>query len=100
MMTQGAAGAWFTDNRGRLQQQKAFAVDAIDTTGAGDTFNGALAAFWGLDLAALGRLACAASALAVTRAGAQSGMPTTAELQDFLAERGEAPLEAAAQHVM
>ncbi len=87
IMTQGAAGAWFADRQGTLWRQPAFAVAAVDTTGAGDTFNGALAAFWGLDMAALCRLACAASALSVTRAGAQGGMPTHAELTDFLAER-------------
>jgi ribokinase len=86
IMTQGAAGAWYTDSQGRLQQQPAFAVKAVDTTGAGDTFNGALAAFWGLDLSALSRLACAASALSVTRAGAQGGMPTGEELLAFLSQ--------------
>jgi ribokinase len=72
-----------------LQQQPSFAVTAVDTTGAGDTFNGALAAFWGLELGALTRLACAASALSVTRAGAQGGMPTQEELLAFLAQADE-----------
>jgi ribokinase len=89
IMTQGAAGAWFADGQGRLQQQPSFAVTAVDTTGAGDTFNGALAAFWGLELGALTRLACAASALSVTRAGAQGGMPTQEELLAFLAQADE-----------
>ena len=84
LMTRGADGAWFADATGQLQHQSAFAVTAVDTTGAGDTFNGALAAFWGQDLARLTRLACAASALSITRAGAQSGMPTYQELQAFL----------------
>ena len=85
IMTGGADGAWFADADGHLQQQAAFAVTAVDTTGAGDTFNGALAAFWGLDYAELIRLACAASALSVTRAGAQGGMPTREALTAFLA---------------
>ena len=70
IMTKGADGAWFADGRGELAHQPAFRVSAVDTTGAGDTFNGALAAFWGDDLAKLAHLACAASALSVTRAGA------------------------------
>jgi ribokinase len=91
VMTRGADGAWFADAAGQLQQQAAFAVSAVDTTGAGDTFNGALAAFWGPDLAALVRLASAASALSVTRAGAQGGMPTREQLLAFLAAFHEVP---------
>ena len=87
IMTKGAEGAWYANAAGQLQHQPAFAVTAVDTTGAGDTFNGALAAFWGLDMAELARIACAASALSVTRAGAQSGMPTNQQLQAFL-EKG------------
>ncbi len=85
LMTHGAEGAWFADAEGNLHRQPAFAVAAVDTTGAGDTFNGALAAFWGRDFAETVRLACAAGALSVTRKGAQSGMPTRAQLDAFLA---------------
>lgn len=62
-------------------------VDAVDTTGAGDTFSGALAAAVaeGRPLAAAARWAGAAAALATTRAGAREGMPTRAELDAFLA---------------
>ncbi|MBS1226977.1 MAG: ribokinase [Proteobacteria bacterium] len=84
VMTKGADGAWFADGNGQLQHQCAFRVSAVDTTGAGDTFNGALAAFWGNDLANSARLACAASALSVTRAGAQGGMPTREQLLAFI----------------
>ena len=84
LMTRGSDGAWFAGSDGELHHQPAFKVTAVDTTGAGDTFNGALAAFWGKDLGELARLACAASALSVTRAGAQGGMPTREELEKFL----------------
>lgn len=90
IMTRGADGAWFADGKGVVRQQPAFAVRAVDTTGAGDTFNGALVAFWGLELAALCRLACAASALSVTRAGAQGGMPTRDELLAFIETHAQA----------
>lgn len=84
LMTRGADGAWFADAAAQLLHQPGFTVDAVDTTGAGDTFNGALAAFWGMEMPMLVRMACAASALSVTRQGAQSGMPTLAQLEAFL----------------
>lgn len=87
LMTRGADGAWFAGGDGALHHQPAFKVEAVDTTGAGDTFNGALAAFWGRDFIELARLACAASALSVTRAGAQGGMPSREELDRFLARQ-------------
>ena len=68
--------------------QPAFAVTPVDTTAAGDTFCGVLAAGLaeGLDLpAALGR-AAAAGALATTKAGAQSSIPSRAELDAFIAD--------------
>jgi ribokinase len=62
-------------------------VDPVDTVGAGDALNGALAAGLaaGLDLAEAARRAVAAATLAVTRPGARGGMPTTAELDASLA---------------
>lgn len=61
----------------------ALAVDVADTTGAGDTLNGALAAGLaaGLPLATAATRAVAAASLAVTRAGAREGMPRTTELE-------------------
>jgi ribokinase len=65
----------------------AVAVRAIDTVGAGDAFNGALAAGLaaGLDLETAARRAVAAAAVSTTRTGAREGMPTAAELERFLA---------------
>ncbi|WP_233886688.1 ribokinase [Paraburkholderia flagellata] len=83
-MTHGKDGAYYTDANGELVHQPGFAVEAVDTTGAGDTFNGALAAFWHLGIGEAVRRANAAGALSVTRAGAQGGMPTLAELETFL----------------
>jgi ribokinase len=58
-------------------------VAAVDTTGAGDCFVGALACAFaeGMPIAAMLRFANAAAALAVTRHGAQDSLPTRAELQ-------------------
>lgn len=86
-MTRGKDGAYFCRADGSLHHQPGFAVSVVDTTGAGDTFNGALAAFWPQGLEAAMALACAAAALSVTRAGAQSGMPTLAALQQMLKEQ-------------
>ena len=83
-MTHGKDGAYYTTSAGELVHQAGFRVDVVDTTGAGDTFNGALAAFWHLGAAEAVRRANAAGALSVTRAGAQGGMPTLAELESFL----------------
>ncbi|QEW04774.1 ribokinase [Microbacterium lushaniae] len=75
----------------------AHVVTAVDTTGAGDTFCGVLAATLAasgrrpdtVDVALLvdaARAGAAASALAVTRPGAQDAVPTTGEVAAFLKE--------------
>jgi ribokinase len=84
VVTRGAEGAYFTDATGALRHQPGFAATPVDTTGAGDTFNGALGAFWDLGLAEAVRRGCAAGALSVTKRGAQDSMPTLAELNTFL----------------
>jgi ribokinase len=62
------------------------AVEALDTTGAGDAFNGALAAALAEErpIEEAVRRAVVAGALATTRVGARLGMPTAAELQAAL----------------
>ncbi len=61
----------------------AFRVDAVDTTAAGDAFNGALAVALaeGRELLAAVRFANAAAAVACTRRGAQASLPARAELE-------------------
>jgi ribokinase len=61
-------------------------VQAVDTTGAGDCFNGVFAAGLaeGLEVAAAAQRATAAAALSVTKVGAREGMPTREELDTFL----------------
>jgi ribokinase len=84
VLTRGREGAWYRE-QGEPAHQPAFQVQAVDSTGAGDTFNAALAVFLHEGLPAAVRKACAAAALAVTRLGAQQGMPRTGELEAFLA---------------
>ena len=81
LVSLGAAGARLTTPDGDWSIA-APRVDAIDTVGAGDTLNGALAAALasGLDLQEAARMAVTAASLAVTRAGAREGMPTLDEL--------------------
>ena len=65
----------------------AFEIDAVDTTGAGDTFCGVPVAALdqGASLTQAMQRTSAAAALACTRAGAQSSIPTTDEVNAFLA---------------
>lgn len=67
------------------------AVRALDTTGAGDAFNGALAAGIAQDrpIEEVVRRAVVAGALATTRVGAREGMPTAAELEAALGAGGD-----------
>jgi sulfofructose kinase len=70
--------------RGR---QAAYAVEAVDTTGAGDIFHGAYAVglVEGMGWADTLRFASAAAALCCTRIGARLGAPARAEVETFLA---------------
>ena len=84
VLTRGGEGAWYRED-GDPQHQAGFAVSVVDTTGAGDTFNGALAVYLREGLEQAVRKACAAAALSVTRLGAQGGMPRAAEIDALLA---------------
>jgi ribokinase len=85
ILTLGKAGSYIK-NRNIEKHIGAFKVEALDTTAAGDTFCGALAARlsknedWGNVLT----FASAASALCVTKMGAQPSVPTEQEVFDFL----------------
>src|SRR5271170_7036974 len=82
----GARGVYLADRRGMDQQIDAFSVRAVDTTAAGDAFNGAFATalMLGKTPAESARFWAAAAAISVTRPGAQPSMPSMAEVQQML----------------
>ena len=77
LMTEGSKGVRF-HNGTEIVHVPSIAVDVVDTTGAGDTFNGALAVALseGETLQKAIRFANVAGGLSVTKLGAQGGMPT------------------------
>jgi ribokinase len=81
VVTLGEAGAVYADSSGP-NTVPAHPVEAVDTTGAGDAFCGTLAATLaaGSPLAAAVGMAGRAGALATTAVGAQSALPTAADL--------------------
>lgn len=88
-ITLGELGAVYLDATRQIHQP-AFPVAAMDTTAAGDAFNGGLAAAIAREMPiedAL-RFAVATASLCVTRKGAQQSMPTYKQVGAFLAENG------------
>jgi ribokinase len=87
----GDQGCYYDDGAERLFEP-AFAVEVVDSTAAGDVFNGALAVLLaeGKSPARALRFASAAAALSVTRAGAQASVPSRAEV-DRLADQNVMP---------
>ena len=85
IITLGTRGVAYLET-GRLRIVPGFRVEVVDTTGAGDTFSGAFAfrRMSGDDLPGAIRYAQAAAALACTRLGAQSAIPTHSEVEQFL----------------
>lgn len=86
MVTDGERGVFWLDG-GTLRHCPAFAVQAVDTLGAGDVFHGALAVAIaeGRDLEGAVRFASAAAAIKVTRFGGRAGAPNRAEVEALLA---------------
>lgn len=83
----GAAGAYLRSEAGLDVHVPAVCVKAVDTTAAGDAFNGAFAVGLarGHSPEQSARFAAAAAAVSVTRAGAQPSMPTTEEVETIMA---------------
>ena len=89
IITLGSRGA-FIAGEGIRKLVPGFRVKAVDTTAAGDTFNGTLAVALveGITLEDAVRFANAAAAISVTRLGAQSSLPTRMEIEEFLRNNG------------
>ena len=90
IVTQGPAGALLVDGQRRDRFDGRLAPRVVDTTGAGDTFCGVLAA-WLAERSSLDDAivaANAAAALSVGAAGAREGMPTRDAIEAFLISRG------------
>lgn len=85
VITLGGRGV-FISSGGREEIIPAFHVDAIDTTGAGDAFNGGLLAALseGKDIWEAARFANALAALSVQKLGTTLSMPTREEIEEFL----------------
>ena len=86
IVTLGAAGAVVVERGHEPRDLRAPSVTAVDSVGAGDAFNGALAASLvaGLGLEAAASRAIAAAATSTTRPGAREGMPTADELEALI----------------
>lgn len=85
--TLGEEGSVLVDEKG-IKSFNAVAVDAIDTTAAGDSFIGAVAfkLSQGMDIGEAISFATIVSALTVTREGAQESIPSSHELLRFMEE--------------
>jgi ribokinase len=88
VVTLGARGCC-ARHQGQFLLQPGFVVEPVDTTAAGDTFCGSLIAALstGSDMPQALRRACAASALACTRMGAQTSIPDATDVTDFLSRQ-------------
>ena len=85
IMTAGGDGVLYGEND-EIVHVAGFTVPVVDTTGAGDTFNGAFAVgrCEGMSVKEAIRFANAAAALSIGKIGAQGGMPWRDEVEDML----------------
>ena len=87
ILTLGANGVLYHDGQQTLHVPVVSAGKVIDTTGAGDAFNGGFAVGLsrGLEPLAAVRFACGVAGISVTRPGTAPSMPTLAEVEALLA---------------
>ncbi|MBA5760980.1 ribokinase [Vibrio sp. 404] len=88
MITMGAQGVWLSQN-GRGELIPGFRVEAVDTTAAGDTFNGAFVTglLEDMPIESAIKFAHGAAAISVTRLGAQTSIPRRDEVEAFIAKQ-------------
>jgi ribokinase len=84
VLTLGEQGAIYGDSE-RIVHQDAFTVEALDTTGAGDTFTGFFLAGWldGQPIEQCLDVACKAAAICVTRKGAATSIPSEIDIREM-----------------
>lgn len=94
ILTLGSKGSCIYNDHTK-QFVKGFKVEAIDTTGAGDTFCGAFASAickYNMKILDSVQFANATAALSVTKKGAQSSIPQLVEVEDFLQNVNKMPI--------
>lgn len=89
LVTLGKRGSMLV-TRSRQELIPAYDVKVVDTVGAGDAFNGALAVALsaGCDILDASKFANLVASIKVTRRGAQEGLPSLKEVADFIRSRG------------
>lgn len=89
IITLGDKGALVSDGPS-VEWIEPFSITKMDSTAAGDAFAGALAVSMGggASLFESARFACAAGAIAATRIGAQTAMPTRNEIETMIGSLG------------
>jgi ribokinase len=92
ILKQGSDGALLASADGLRERINVFPVNALDTTAAGDAFNGAfsVAVMRGNSPRESAEFAAAAAAISVTRHGAQSSLPSQNGVTHFLKKRSPA----------
>lgn len=86
IITLGAEGSLILTEARKFYFIESRKMDAVDTTAAGDVYNGALcvALSEGKDMVAAAKFAALASSISVTRMGAQSSIPERAEVDELI----------------
>ena len=92
VVTAGDLGCWYCERAGEVRHFPAFRVPVVDTTGCGDVFHGVYAAgiASALPVSEAIRLASASAAIKATQPGGRAGIPTRAQIDQFLTEREQA----------
>jgi sulfofructose kinase len=88
VITAGANGCWFKENKQKSYYLPAYPVQSVDTTGCGDVFHGAFASAILRNCTVTNAVmqASAAAAVKATRPGGRAGIPDLKQLQQFMAE--------------
>jgi ribokinase len=86
IITLGSQGVFVKNSKIKAHVPAVNAGKVLETTGAGDAFNGgfAVALSEGMDLVAAAHFGCATAGISVTRAGTAPSMPTRAEIDAIL----------------